>query len=228
MVQDLDGDLLPEIITGNNLSDNIYYLKNKSFPGNMAFERPVTVNVPGLLVNLIAGDIDGDTKPDLAAVDFSSGNLLVLLNNSTKSAISFSASQKVLVSVNPWGVDMGDVNGDGKLDVAVSSLAANDKNIILINNSTVNNVNFQSFRVGNKESTRNIKIADFNGDAKPDVGFTAQKSNGEFYLSTLQNTTCISSAISPANPDPVCSGTPVTLSATRALLVTYQWQKKWH
>ena len=224
-IQDLDGDFLPEIITGNNLSDNIYYLKNKSFPDNIIFEKPVTLNVPGLLVNLMAGDIDGDDKPDLAAVDFNSGNMLILLNQSVKNSISFSSPQKVLVSVNPWGLDMGDINGDGKLDLAVSSLAANDKNIILLNNSSSGNINFQPLRVGNKEITRNIKMADFNGDAKPDLCFTSQKSNSEFYLATLQNTACVFPEISPATPDPVCAGVPVILSATQALNITYQWQK---
>jgi len=224
-IQDLDGDLLPEIIAGNNLSDNLYLIKNNSFPGNIAFDKPVTLNVPGLLVNILAGDIDGDDKPDLIATDFSSGNMLVLLNQSVKSSISFSSPQKVLVAFKPWGLDMGDINGDGKLDVAVSSLAANDKNIILLNKSTEGNINFQSFRVGNKEITRNIKIADLNGDAKPDLCFTSQKSDAEFYLSALQNSACVVPVVSPATPDPVCAGVPVTLKATRALQVTYQWKK---
>ncbi len=224
-IQDLDGDLLPEIIAGNNLSDNLYFIKNNSFPGNIAFDKPVTLSVPGLLVNILAGDIDGDDRPDLVATDFSSGNMLVLLNQSVKNTISFSSPQKVLVAFKPWGLDMGDINGDGKLDLAVSSLAANDKNIILLNKSTEGSINFQSFRVGNKEITRNIKIADLNGDAKPDLCFTSQKSDTEFYLSTLQNSACVVPVISPATPDPVCAGVPITLKATQALQVTYQWKK---
>lgn len=86
---------------------------------------------------MVPGDLDGDGKPDLVVAnsDFSSSNpnltISVLRNTSTPGSVSFAPGQTFTVGSKPGAVALGDLDGDGKLDLVV----ANSDNIT---NVTVN------------------------------------------------------------------------------------------
>lgn len=222
-VDDLNGDGKPEIVVNPFLNSNIYILQNNSTAGGPVGFRPVALfNVSGNLSNLIIGDLDGDSRPDIAVSRFLSSNVSVLLNETTNSSdpVSFSAPKIISTIDLPQGLDMGDIDGDGLADLVVASASDNLRMTLLRNISIPGDFSFERFDLNVNDKTRNVKIGDLNGDAKPDIAFNGIV-NGE--LGVLLNNNCYLPSISPAGPVTVCSGNTVRLSASGAAGVNYQW-----
>ncbi|SPE51544.1 hypothetical protein SBV1_1380001 [Verrucomicrobia bacterium] len=67
------------------------------------------------------GDVDGDGKPDIALT--SESDLLSLFkNNSTPGNISFGTRVDFATGSNPTGVVIGDLDGDGRPDIALGNI----------------------------------------------------------------------------------------------------------
>src|SRR6266446_6281293 len=82
---------------------------------------------------IAVGDFNGDGKLDLAVVNFGDWNVYVLLSNGDG---TFQAARSVYFASGggfPWSIAKGDFNGDGKLDVAVSSVGNNTVSVLLGN-----------------------------------------------------------------------------------------------
>jgi basic membrane lipoprotein Med (substrate-binding protein (PBP1-ABC) superfamily) len=76
------------------------------------------------------GDFDGNGKLDLAAANFSSNNVSILLGNGDgtfQGAVSYS------VGSGSYFVTIGDFNADGQQDLAVANLYDNNVSILLGN-----------------------------------------------------------------------------------------------
>src|SRR5262249_55090922 len=68
-IGDLDGDGKPDLIVSGVNLDNISILRNKSTPGNIAFDAISTLPVGHGPFSASIGDLDGDGKPDLVVAD---------------------------------------------------------------------------------------------------------------------------------------------------------------
>src|SRR5205085_1969599 len=66
----------------------------------------------------VAGDFNGDGKPDMAVANVLGGSVTIALGQGDGSFIS---SQEYSTGANAEGVAVGDFNKDGKLDVAVAN-----------------------------------------------------------------------------------------------------------
>src|SRR5699024_9942026 len=82
-VEDLNNDGLPEIIVNTNQQSNIYILKNNSTTGTFSFGAPITLTMPGSIMNLAVGDLDNDGKPDIAYGNISQSHIGIFRNTST-------------------------------------------------------------------------------------------------------------------------------------------------
>lgn len=221
-VEDLNNDGLPEIIVNTLQLQNIYVLKNNSTTGSFSFGAPTTLNSPIGVVNLVVGDFDNDGKPDIAYGNIFQDNIGVFRNTSSASAISFAGAKTYGLGSKIWGVAIGDVDGDGLQDiVGVSHLASNVVSV-LMNNSTSGNISFTAESIPIASKSRNIKMGDMNQDGKPDFVFLDTDNHR---VATLKNKSCVNAMITPAGPHTVCAGSNLTLSATPAATVSYQWMK---
>src|SRR5690606_35768062 len=120
---------------------NVFIAKNNSSAGNITFSEIVKLSIGGTVVNVKAGDLDNDGKPDLAATQLLAGTLAVFRNQSTGSALSFAAPVQFAFGDRPWGIDLGDLDGDGAIDLTVASLTT--PMIAVFNNkSTPGNLSF--------------------------------------------------------------------------------------
>ncbi len=224
-VNDMDGDEKADIVLSSNLSTDFYILRNTSNENALDFADPQSFSLSGQLANLSTGDIDGDGKQDLVLTDFEDGAILLLLNQSTSNNMAFASPIRMNAALQPWGVTLADISGNQKADIVVATLANSDKIVVLKNNSTPGDPNFELIPAGFSTKYRNLAVAEINGDGKPDIVVTEQDAFGNFHITYIQNNSCIHPEIFPADPQAICEANPVLLSATSVLNATYQWAK---
>lgn len=244
-IQDMDNDNKPDLIVSQVLSStgNVYVYKNESRTGTFIFNKitkadiaPTTPTNTGAPINVRVGDIDGDSKPDIAVTHFLGSRISVLLNQSTATSMQFAAPVAVATDPFPFGLDLGDLDGDGKLDIAVASLTgpvteANPKSLtILSNTSTPGNVSFlPRLTQATTFINRHIVIGDIDGDSKPDITYTSVDDNTRGVpaskISFFRNTSCIKPVVTPGGPLVVCTGFPIALEGTISPGAVYQWKQ---
>ncbi len=229
-VGDLNGDLIPEILVSQFLTgtSNIFLIPNTSIPGSLSFGSVITRPVSGTITNLKIGDLDGDKKADIAATQLLSSQVSILLNQSTSSTFNFAAPVNFAGGDRPWGIDFGDLDGDGKPDIVVASITQKTLTV-LNNNSTTGNLSFTSTTVPTTYINRHVNIGDVDRDGKPDVAFTSIDDSNlgieASKVSILRNKHCMIPEIKPAGPINICTGFPLQLTATASNGVTYEWRR---
>jgi IPT/TIG domain/FG-GAP-like repeat/Secretion system C-terminal sorting domain len=186
-IGDLDNDGKNDIIgRGNN---TIEIFKNNSAVGNIFFSPPFYVPSGAYAKDVAVRDVDGDGRSDLIYVTGVTGDekMSVARNVSTSLAFQFAPKIDFAASTNTINrlIDVGDLNGDGKVDVVV---AAGNQISIFPNTSTIENISF-----GNRlDFTTNsnivkIKIADVDNDNKLDIIITYYYNSNAILV--LRNTT---------------------------------------
>src|SRR5207249_190534 len=142
------------------------------------------------------GDLNGDGKLDLVVANQTSNTVSVLLNTTASGAAipSFAAKQDFATGTTPVSVTVGDVNLDGKLDLAVANFGASTVSVLL--NTTAPGAAIPSFAAKQDFATGanplSVTVGDLNGDGKLDLAVANQ---GSTTVSVLLNTTAPGAAI---------------------------------
>ena len=141
------------------------------------------------------GDLNGDGRLDLAVANFVFDTVSVLLNTTAPggNTASFSVNQEFATGTGPIFVTMGDVNGDGRLDLAVANF--NSNNVSVLPHATIPGAaapNFaakQDFATG--EAPLFVEVEDLNGDGLLDLAVANLNAST---VSVLLNTTDLGAA----------------------------------
>ncbi|HEY0279716.1 MAG TPA: VCBS repeat-containing protein [Solirubrobacterales bacterium] len=158
-IGDLNGDGHPDLVVANTGSPNVSVLLGTG-TGTGSFGAATDFGVGGDPTSVAIGDLNGDGRPDLAAV---ASNVSVLLGTGTG---SFGAATDFGVGGDPISVAIGDLNGDGKLDVAAANFSSNNVSV-LPGAGTGSFGAATSFGVGTQPTS--VAIGDLNGDGYPDL-----------------------------------------------------------
>jgi gliding motility-associated-like protein len=203
-IGDIDGDGKADLIVSNTTSNNVSILMNTTTTGSItasSFAAAVNFATGSGPRGIAVGDLDGDGKPDLAIADFGASTVSVLRNTATAGVInssSFAATVDITCGLHPYVVAIGDIDGDGKPDMAVANQGANTVSVIR-NTSTSGSITTASFATAVNFTTPStptgVAIGDLDGDGKPDIAITNQ---GNSSVSVFRNT-ATSGAISSSS-----------------------------
>ena len=211
-ITDIDGDGKPDVVVIDWTDKVVQILRNTSQPGNFvtAFAAPVSFAVGTMAYDVVARDIDGDGKPDIAVVNEADNTISVLHNNSTPGIISFSSQVVFTTGSGPISISAGDFDGDGKPDLAVANSGDNTVSVFR-NTVATGSITTSSFASPVNLSTGPsgpfyIAVGDMDGDGKADI----ISSNSDGSISVLRNDPLLASGIT-GNAS-ICMGSTSTLS----------------
>ena len=132
-----------------------------------SFARPEYYSVGHFPTSVAIGDLNGDGKPDLAVANTASNTMSVLLNGGRggfRRDDYYRTDYRT--GVGPYRLAIGDLNGDGKLDVAVANYGPRTVSVLMGRG----NGSFEpkvDYPVGG--DPWQVAIGDLNGDGKPDL-----------------------------------------------------------
>jgi predicted NUDIX family NTP pyrophosphohydrolase len=194
-VGDFNGDGKLDLAVANNGSNDVSVLLGN---GDGSFEAAQSFGAGSYPISVAVGDFNGDGTPDLAVVDTGicttacvGSSVSVLLGNGDG---SFQAAQNFGAGYSPRSVAVGDFNGDGKPDLAVTNTGDCTEACIggsvsvLLGNGDGSFQAAQNFGAGNPPES--VAVGDFNGDGRPDLAVANSSYNsGSNNVSVLINNT---------------------------------------
>lgn len=172
-IADLDGDGKLDLVVA--MADNyrikraISVFRNIGTIGRINFAPQVDFVTPYDPSYVAIADLDLDGRVDLAILHSQRSSVSVLRNNGTIGNINFDAMKDFYVGLGPSSIAISDLDGDQKLDLAVTCYSENLVSV-LRNTGTVGTISFEdklSFYVGTNPSS--VAIGDLDGDSKGDL-----------------------------------------------------------
>ena len=177
---DVNGDGKVDLVVANWMGNTVSVLLNTTAPGALApsFATLVSFAVE-LTPNFVAlGDVNGDGKVDLAVTNWNSNTASVLLNTTAPAAVtpSFATQVTFTTGTQSAGTALGDVNGDGKVDLMVANFGSSTVSVLL--NTTSSGATTPSFDTqvpfGTGSGSICVALGDVNGDGKVDLAVSNQ------------------------------------------------------
>jgi hypothetical protein len=144
-IEDFDRDGKPDIAVANANVNTVSILRSTVSAGiidSSSFASRFDFSSGGYPYSIATGDLDGDGKPDLAVGNAGSSTVSLYRNTSTSGTIdqnSFQPKVDFPTGGGPRIIRLGDLDGDGKPDLAVANLAS--PSVSVLRNQTLSSSN---------------------------------------------------------------------------------------
>ncbi len=159
-VGDLNGDGKPDVVAAGN---NLFAILLGDGNGGASQTTSYVPSEP--VIKPLTGDLDGDGKLDVATANcFSCGDATSVFFGDGSGKLRYASV--LAVGSSPFSIASGDLNNDGKIDLAIANISQNNVSILLANASG----GFTApvpLPVGTQP--RSVALGDLNGDQKLDL-----------------------------------------------------------
>lgn len=183
-VGDLDGDGKQDLVITNVLANTVTAFRNTSSPGSISFAPKLDLPAGGLPYAAALGDLNLDGKLDIAVANYNDNTVSAYRNQSTPGVLLFAARVNFTTGSLPDHVAIGDIDGDGKNDLAVANNTGGS--VSLFRNTTVGSITFAArvdFTTG--ANTEAVALADLDNNGKLDMIAAVSGTNS---VSVFRNT----------------------------------------
>jgi uncharacterized protein YjdB len=163
------------------------YNNSPYVPTTVNFATKTALTTGSGPADVAIGDIDGDGKPEIAVVNSGYFTVSVFRNTGSGTTLSYASNVDFNGAGYPTGIIVGDIDGDGKPDMAVTNAFGSVS--AFRNTSTIGTISFAGpIALITGASPVKIAIGDLDGDGRPEL-ITAN--NGSNSVSVLRNISSI-------------------------------------
>jgi hypothetical protein len=161
-------------VAGLTAFDYNPFITTFSDPGQFvasAFASKIAIPAGQGPTGIASADFDGDGRPDLVVADGDSTNIEVFLNKSTPGVFSFTQQYYFALpnSDVAAAVAAGDMDGDGKPDIVVSTVLS-PRLYVFLNTSSAGVISFANpVQLAQGSYSLGLTVGDCNGDGKPEI-----------------------------------------------------------
>jgi len=184
-IGDLDGDGKADLAVANWGSNTVSVFRNTGSAGSISYAAKMDFTTGTAPISVSIGDLDGDGKADLAVANYSSNTVSVFRNTGSPGSINYAAKMDFTTGTGPYSVSIGDLDGDGKADLAVANYGSNTVSVFR-NTSFAGSISYAAkadFTTGLEPFS--VSIGDLDGDGKADL---AVANGGSNTVSVFRNT----------------------------------------
>lgn len=163
---DLDGDGKMDLVEVDGNNHQVYILNNTSSgTGSVDFILSDSLNTGSNPTYVAIADIDQDQLPDIVTLNLTGSSISVFLNTGSG---TFLAKQDFALTKTPYNLVIGDMDGDGKVDIGIPCRGGTGWVTLFMNNSTPGSLSLTRTDIADIEMDWMV-FDDINGDGKTDI-----------------------------------------------------------